>query len=211
MKKINVCSLNLFKVNFWGFLFLLLFSCSKQEIKPKTLDLSSIVLNTKDLNNIVFIINEKVKEQNLLMFNSKNQIKISSDLRDKEMALIMDPLIQNGEIIHDKMVNFISETNEFEQMSKEEKYEILNFDDAELAALSFLMSYEYQTVSVDGGRIRACLSAALGIAGMKSLFTNTMALGTVETAMGALRIIGKRYLGYIGVALMIYDFADCVN
>lgn len=62
---------------------------------------------------------------------------------------------------------------------------------------------------VDWPRVSSSASAALGIAGIRELWTNTIALGTVETAVEALKLIGRRYLGNIGIALMIYDFADC--
>ncbi|WP_262487961.1 hypothetical protein [Flavobacterium frigidarium] len=29
--------------------------------------------------------------------------------------------------------------------------------------------------------------------------------------IGALKLIGKRYQGYIGIALMMYDFTSCVT
>ena len=109
------------------------------------------------------------------------------------------------------MVDFVSVTEEFQQLSQEEKNNILYMDDSELATLSFTMSIQSQSSSVDWPRVRVCAGAALGIAGIKTLFADTLALGTVETVVGALKLVGKRYLGYIGVALMLYEFADCLS
>lgn len=57
--------------------------------------------------------------------------------------------------------------------------------------------------------VRACLATAVGIAGIYDLVKNTASLGTVQTTVRALKLIGRRYLGWVGVALMIYDFTDC--
>ena len=51
----------------------------------------------------------------------------------------------------------------------------------------------------------------MGISGIRSLYTNTLALGAVEIMIVALKLIGKRYQGYIGIALMMYDFTSCVT
>jgi hypothetical protein len=74
----------------------------------------------------------------------------------------------------------------------------------ELPFLIFNFQSQYQGVYWDTAR--NCASYALGIRGIRSLDTNTLALGTVETMIGALKLIGKRYQGYIGIALMMYDF-----
>jgi len=60
-------------------------------------------------------------------------------------------------------------------------------------------------------RIRNCVSTALGIGAIRDLVMNTAALGTVETTMAAIRLIGRRYIGWIGVAWMVMDFVDCMN
>ncbi|KQC01752.1 hypothetical protein [Pedobacter sp. Hv1] len=110
---------------------------------------------------------------------------------------------------HEEMVDQLEQTPAWQELTEAERVEITDYDDAQLAQLSFVMSVSASTSSVDWPRVRSCASAALGIAGIAELWTNTLALGTVETAIGALKLIGCRYLGYIGIALMIYDFADC--
>ncbi|MBK0384528.1 hypothetical protein I5M32_16320 [Pedobacter sp. SD-b] len=203
--------LNLIKIALLALIVSASTSCSKQVDKPKILDLSSKVLSAQALNQVILKISDRVKERELYRGKMVNGIKTNVVTEDPEMELLMEPLIENGEILHQEMVDFISVTEEFQQLSQEEKDEILYFDDSELATLSFTMSVQSQSSSVDWGRVRSCASFALGVAGIKSLFTDTLALGTVETALGALKLVGKRYLGYIGVALMIYDFADCLS
>lgn len=79
----------------------------------------------------------------------------------------------------------------------------------QLAELSFIICVSYGANTSVDPTIRSCLSTAVGITAIYDLVLNTSALGAVETTIGALRLIGRRYLGWIGVGLMIMDFADC--
>lgn len=76
---------------------------------------------------------------------------------------------------------------------------------------SFLSGIFTQRFSMPNPRIRNCLGVALGIVGFRDLLLNTRKLGSVTTAIRALKLIGRRYLGWIGVALMVYDFVDCME
>jgi hypothetical protein len=177
-------------------------SCSKEEVKNE-FNYSKLLLKPEQINAVIVDIeNYKKRNENL---KSTNRINT-----ENEMQVILQPLIANGELIHNAMINEITITNEFQNLTEIEKQEILNLTDEQLAELSFIVNFQYQTNSVDWERVRSCASFALGISGIRNLYLNTAALGTVETMIGALKLIGKRYLGYVGVALMIYDFGDCV-
>jgi hypothetical protein len=180
--------------------------CTIEDVQvKKSFDYSAVLLKPEQLNTVMSNIeNYKKRSQNLKTLNKQNA--------ENEMQIILQPLIENGEIIHNAMINEIKSTIEFQNLTFAEQQEILNLTDEQLAELSFVVNFQYQAQSniVDWERVRSCASFALGISGIRSLYTNTLALGTVETMIGALQLIGKRYLGYIGVALMVYDFADCV-
>jgi hypothetical protein len=180
--------------------------CTTEDVQvKKSFDYSAVLLKPEQLNTVMSNIeNYKKRSQNLKTLNKQNA--------ENEMQIILQPLIENGEIIHNAMINEIKSTIEFQNLTFAEQQEILNLTDEQLAELSFVVNFQYQAQSniVDWERVRSCASFALGISGIRSLYTNTLALGTVETMIGALQLIGKRYLGYIGVALMVYDFADCV-
>lgn len=192
-------------------IFSLLLSCSKQIDQPKTLDLSDKVLSQKVLNEVKLKITKLVNEKELNQNRAVNSLVTYSNGYEAEVETILQPLIENGRILHVEMIDFVSATQEFQQLSPEEQNELLYFDNSELATLSFVLSSENATTSMDGERIRACISVASGIAGIWELFADTAALGTARTAIGALRIIGRRYLGYWGVAMMIYEFAECMS
>lgn len=89
----------------------------------------------------------------------------------------------------------------------------------ELASLSFIVynvnAIEAMDVNVTRARsrltpnrMRNCLSAAIGLTAIRELGVRGVISAT--TLRRALFAIGKRYLGYIGVALMVADFYDCM-
>src|SRR5690625_10601 len=162
-----------------------------------------------DLTNLVL----KEEVLNEVLSEIKFKKDIIHELRDDEVKEILNPLLENGKVLHREMILFLEENNGFEGLSPEEHHNISYLTDEQLIELSFITynQYQYATNSdIDWDRVRSCASFALGIQGIKTLYTNTLALGTVETMVGALKLIGKRYLGYIGIALMIYDFVDCL-
>ena len=60
-------------------------------------------------------------------------------------------------------------------------------------------------------RAVSCLASALGISAINDIISGTIALTTVETGLQLLKVMGKRYLGYIGLAIAVYEFVECVS
>ncbi|MCD6346800.1 MAG: hypothetical protein J7L96_05200 [Bacteroidales bacterium] len=61
-------------------------------------------------------------------------------------------------------------------------------------------------------QIISCASTALGIAAIREIITTTGALITVQSTVALLKVLARRYgFGYIGLAIAIYEFADCMN
>ena len=103
-------------------------------------------------------------------------------------------------------------------MSEDERDSIINITDQQRAQLSYIYALsnpDIEVQAVDAGInfdiLRDCMGVALGIAGIKSLMTNLVTGPTVKTAIATLKWVGKRYLGYIGIVWMIWDFVDCVS
>ncbi len=182
----------------------LLISCSNDENTSNNsdkLDLSKKVLKFDEIK----LISQKVSKYQKEIITKR----IDARTAEEEMQELLEPLVENGEDLHSEMITFLQENGEFDNMTLEEQNELMNLDEQQLAELSFVMSNAYDArISIDP-RIRACLSAAIGVTAIYDLISNTAALGTVETTIGALRLIGRRYLGWVGVGLMIMDFADC--
>jgi hypothetical protein len=178
-------------------------SCSKDEKVEKKIDYTPLLLRPEQLNTVMLDI-EAYKESN------PNLKTINNSIAGNDLKIILQPLIENGKDIHKSMIDEIRPSAEFQNLTFVEQQQITNLSETQLVELSLIVNSQYQYQSVDWNRVRSCASFALGISGIRSLYTNTLALGTVETMIGALKLLGKRYLGYVGIALMIYDFADCV-
>ncbi|MFZ4101944.1 MAG: hypothetical protein ACOYKR_08310 [Sphingobacterium thalpophilum] len=192
----------------------ILISCSKQEVEPPKLDLRSILMSkdkfiaiTQNVSRLV----ERNAEMSLAMkkMSSLTPSNKLMNYNNQELEIALLPLVESGKLIHFEMVRYLQESGGLSNLSEIERQQITNLDDSQLAALSFTI--HTQSYSVDWGQVRSCASMALGFRGISELWTNTLALGSVETTMGALKLLGRRYLGWLGVALMIYDFQDCMG
>lgn len=191
--------------------FILTISCANDndnynaDLEPK------LELKTKGLSH-----------QNLLLIgNNLKRYKTQSSIAKNGVAnieenyeLILEPLVENGRELHTEMIAFLQEDIEFQNLSALEKEALLHLDDTQLAELSFVYSQTYELnerrMSMDP-RIRNCVSTAIGIGAIRDLILNSAALGTVGTTVGAIKLIGRRYLGWIGVAWMVMDFVDCMD
>lgn len=144
---------------------------------------------------------------------------------EEELSQDFQPVQNQGQAIHQEILNHIIGTPEWNALSAEDKFAIINYDDKQYAQLALVFTEDVDSLSsiVVGRldpRIRTCVSTALGLGALYSLYQNTMALGafsvagatmTTAEAISLVGLIGKRYLGWIGVAWMVMDFVDCWN
>lgn len=143
---------------------------------------------------------------------------IKDEIEDNEEVVreILNPLLINGQQIHSEIIGFLERSGELENLTIEEQNEIIYLNDEQLVELSYIMYNQQQYASdannIDWPRVFNCASAAIGISKIKELYTASFSLGgaTIQTYTGALKVIGKRYLGYVGLAIMIYEFTTCV-
>lgn len=167
------------------------------------------------LNNEVFVnISKEISTLNMISSESK----MSELIKNIKLEKILSPLILNGKQISKLLINDFTNLNNFEIKKADINY-INSLSSMEYAQLSFVFSvanlFEQANkrnptnLKMEDPTVRACLGVALGVVGIYDLLKNTRALGSVTTTIRALKIIGRRYLGWIGVALMIYDFTDC--
>lgn len=141
----------------------------------------------------------------------------ASELTDDEAESILESLIVDGQQLREQIVNQL-ETDP-SQIDDLEYFK--NLSDEECVALSFFFhgaqealdnntgDTGVQLASIDGGRALHCLGVAVGFDAIRNL--SVRGVVTAATARQALVAIGKRYLGYIGVAIMVYDFVKCVK
>lgn len=103
-------------------------------------------------------------------------------------------------------------------LSNEEKFAIQNMRSQDFAAMGFALNLANSGYvdQVENDRALHCLGVAIGVVGIYDLIQNTRSLaafGEATTQRQMLRLagrLGRRFLGWIGVAIMINDFAACM-
>ena len=208
------------------------FSCSKEdEIKVDEVEYSLDLHSTLTPETFQDIM-EKIGSFPL----SRSEDSFVNDIYVDSCKQILKPLIGDGLIIQRDIIiknDSLKMLGIDLEMEADIEY-IRNLTEDELAILSFIVynvntvdsqllepikyagtidetpysnPIQYETGTQD--RLVSCLSAAVGLTALKEL-----GVGGVITAASvrkALLAIGKRYLGYVGVALMIYDFTICMG
>jgi len=132
--------------------------------------------------------------------NTNNYGLTEGDARD-----ILSPFINDGLQIRDQLLEYC-ETAGYAEF---DITELRAITEEQWTELSFLLNTALLQVSSD--QIKACLYAAVGVTYVKKLLVGTTGLFTAETVIGILKNVGKRYLGYIGVAIVIIEFLDCIG
>jgi hypothetical protein len=185
--------------------------CNKTDTSEKKVE--NIQLKTKliQLETINLIAN-KLKEKGLLTsqnvnmsLNSSSQF-IPSTFSELQIIDIMEPLVNNGQQIQQELILAVANTREWEALGENGQSELVNMSSQQLASLALL----YSAVNLEDA-IHDCVGLALGVAGLNGLIRNIATGPTVSSAIGILKWFGKRYLSYVGIAWMVWDFTSCMG
>jgi hypothetical protein len=191
---------------FISLILILTTSCRKSNVTSEEFKLKTKPI---EIERMKLIFNEL---KDAKVFNLKVGTKISQSIdpiqnQEEQVAVILEPLVINGKELQTELLSIIENSNEWEQIPDADKQILLNLSNEQLADLSITYSFS----GINGGAIHDCVGVALGFAGLRSLMTGMVTGPTVSTALGILKWVGKRYLSYIGLAWMIWDFMDCVS
>ncbi|MCH8534974.1 MAG: hypothetical protein LAT51_07900 [Flavobacteriaceae bacterium] len=162
------------------------------------------------------------------VINTLDNIKIISEnenlSENEKVALInyqLSPYSDIGMTVMNHIITYHDLRELQPGLSDEEYLSIENPEDSDLALIGFIINLAnaegYDTYGWTGEQIRECLSFALGIQGIYELYKNTKTLAnfgkkyTAKQTLKLVKLIGRRYLGWLGVGLMVYDFADCMS
>lgn len=143
------------------------------------------------------------------------------EISEEEAKQALTPFVNDGRVIKNQML-----INQCDlQLSEAEVYTLNQMTDDQLAELSFTMhslSSNYTNLVSDD--YIDCLEYAIGITdfkqlvksgigftGIKELTKGTEILMTATTAKQIIKGLAKRAWGYASVAIMIYDFSDCLK
>ena len=150
------------------------------------------------------------------LYQNYNRENLDNVVNDTTFLSLVSPLVTKGRAIHKEIMLQIENTEEWQTLPDEDKSAIKNLSDDSYAVLALLYSFGSEVDMVVARRkpdpqIMSCIGVAFGVVALRVLVLNTQALTTVETTIKALRLIGRRYLGWIGVAVMIWEFSSCMG
>lgn len=143
-----------------------------------------------------------------------NEIQ-NSNLSDNEKEILiketLEPMILNGKEIHQEILNQVDLKDPRFELSQDDIDQITSMDDLELAQLSFVYSSANVSAEWDTDTVMNCLGAALGISEIYGLIQNTAQLATAQGAVRVLKLLARRYIGWVGVAVAVYSFGNCMD
>ena len=179
-------------------------SCSKEEISnPENFDLSSKVLKFEEI--------EKIAVQVSGIQNRLSTSRVDEATAEAEIREAMLPLIENGEVLHNEIISQLNLNDPNFELTSEEIDHVENMDEKELAQLSLIVSSAYGKANANYDMVMNCLGAALGINEIYGLIQNTAQLATATGTMQVVKLIIRRYVGWIGVAVAVYSFSNCMG
>lgn len=147
----------------------------------------------------------------------------ATQLTEAEAKQVMQPLVNDGLQLKTQIVRQV----ELDPSLSAEAAYFKDLSEEDCAALSFVFhsmkevgmdtdivagaidKNGSQTMSAKTDRILHCLAVAVGYDFMKKLTVKGVI--SAVTVCQAIIAIGKRYLGYVGVVLMVADFVGCVG
>lgn len=161
-------------------------------------------MSADDYNEFVLKVNQSI--------GTKSTFTAQDELTCREICA---PLINDGLMIQQDLLK------QAQQQHAQEDFEFFqNLTEEQLATLSFVVYEIYTaapnvetTTKLDTEQMITCLEAALGIPAIKELWSYIVFDGAVVgiTAKATLKAIGKHYLGWLGLAITVYDFYDCIS
>ena len=137
------------------------------------------------------------------------------------------PLVESGALIRNEVLA-VANSKSYD-ISQEELSAIKEMDDATLAELAYIVGVienanndDLEVILMSNSNYQRplttddyvdCFSFASGfslVSGLYGYFEGTAACMTVSSAIGVCRALVGRTLGWVGVAIVVYDFTDCL-
>lgn len=194
-------------------------SCSSEAIEehPQTPPTDKVLTLTSSMTQGDFLSSCMAVKAKMGAASRANQ------LTQQEAQLVMQPFEQDGLQLRSQIVQQF----ELDPSLKNEAVYFRGLTNEECAALSFvfhsmqdagfgsdmvtgtLNDVQNKTLTVSTERLLHCAAVAVGYDAIKRLGVEGVI--TAVTVREAIIAIGKRYLGYIGLALMVYDFIECIS
>lgn len=172
------------------------------------------------LENVTHVLQSQISRQEMKSIQQSIIKKIQTrtrsgfnELTEEEAEELLIPLYESGLSLQEQILSAI-EANPSEFTNTDIEM-IENLEEDQLATLGFIVAeLEFENEesileAVSSSSVKDCIAVALGISTIKNIGIN--GLISAKTGMQIVWQIGKRYLGYVGLAWAIWDFVDCVG
>lgn len=202
-------------------LVLFLFSCQKENtVSMQSSEIIELKVDRLALKDLILIA-ESLEKKGLISNNYYHFDKKVEESNNDILIDIVFPLIEIGDQIHSELINQIIGSPDWQSLSECDRESIISMSDIQKAQLAFIyidvIDPDFNNPilisdnAIDRERAQSCLLAALGISAINDIIAGTGGLLTVQSSVQLLKTIGKRYLGYIGLAYAVYEFVNCVS
>lgn len=184
-------------------------------------DIDTQYVEIESIHDIGVIANKIENYFSVEELNSKSRNNLDVSPRDTEiLKQILLPLQKKGLDFKVKMLENSTD-------SEDDLDFLNNLTDDELILIGFLSviiedadalnnngklfeDNPLLTQNIDGDRVMSCLGTATGYSSIKAI-VDLNGLMSARTLMETVKAVGKRYLGYVGAAVMVYSFARCMD
>lgn len=213
---INHQNISTMKNLFFAVVALFIFAACSNENESPELKVNEPVEVTSDLSTQDFIDICSGIESTVASRSDDDLVITEAIARES-----LEPLVADGRHLQEQMMKQVT----IDQLSAEELEYFANLSDEDCASLSFIYhtiidnsedeairitdnEYKY-SYSISSDRLFHCAKEAIGYFSYEYLKVNGVI--NAKTVVKALWQIGKRYLGYISLAIAIYEFYGCIS
>jgi len=189
-------------------------SCSSDSLNEDVAlqnDSNYLKRETQDISFKVKFLEYETLKNLALEVNQIQRSSLSDNEKEVKIKETLEPMILNGKEIHQEILNQVDLNDPRFELSQYDIDQIISMDDLELAQLSFVYSSANVSAEWDRDTVMSCIGVALGLDAIHSLIQNTAQLATAQGAVKVLKLLAKRYLGWLGVAAAVYSFGDCMD
>lgn len=135
-------------------------------------------------------------------------------LTETQASTLLEPMVYSGETLYNSLISQVINSSEWANLTSQEQSYILNFTPQQKAMLEVLFqaaSKDFSSAS-ETPRWVHCGVSALGINQAYGIFVNAFKVGmSATTAVQVLKFVGLKYLGYVALAIAVYEFVQCVS
>lgn len=185
----------------------LISSCTSDiaEAPTKPDEINVELTSVEDLNNLSQELQKVIPIEVLSDINSNKKYSLNS-AQEKKLKEIFKPLLNTGSTFRKDLIERSSDSEAINGLE--------NLNEIELMFLGML-SAASQGNNTKGKTLVTprwvnCVASATGITAINTIL-NTGELYAASTGLQVVKAIGKRYLGYVGLAVAVYNFVECMN